>query len=118
MPMPQDRIPVVDNHVHVGTGEDLLTAPTTIADPEEILRRMEQAGIDQAVIFPIFNPTYEKANEQVAAICRRYPGKFIGYAKHDPVTERGLIRSLLTREYHELGLRGLKLHSHPSREML
>ena len=110
-------MPVVDNHVHAGTGEDLLTPPTTIADPEEILRRMEQAGIDQAVIFPIFNHTYEKANEQIARICRRYPGKFIGYAKHDPVTERGRIRALLMREYHELGLKGLKLHSHPSREM-
>lgn len=115
---PQRRTPVVDNHVHAGTGEALQTPPTTIADPEEILRRMEEAGIDQAVIFPIFNPTYEKANEEIAEICRRYPGKFIGYAKHDPVTERGRIRPLLMREYHDLGLRGLKLHSHPTREML
>lgn len=114
----KSRTPVIDNHVHAGTGEALQTPPTTIADPEEILRRMEQAGIDQAVIFPIFNPTYEKANKEIARICRRYPGKFIGYAKHDLVTERGRIRPLLTREQYDLELRGLKLHSHPIREML
>jgi predicted TIM-barrel fold metal-dependent hydrolase len=112
------RSPVIDNHVHAGRGEGLISPPTTIADPEEILRRMEEAGIDQAVIFPIFNRTYEKANEEIARICRQYPGKFVGYAKHDPITERGRIRPLLLREYHELGLRGLKLHTHPTREML
>jgi len=96
-----------------------MSAPwTTFADPEITLRRMEEAGIDQAVIFPINNPTYEKANEEIAEICRRYPGKFIGFAKHDPQAEAGRIRALLTREVRELGLKGLKLHRLPTREVL
>jgi predicted TIM-barrel fold metal-dependent hydrolase len=92
-----------------------------VADPEGILRRMEEASIDQSVIFPISRQDgrYEKANEVIAEICRQYPGKFIGYAKHHPVAEKGRIRRMLLREYHELGLRGLKvLRVHPSREML
>ena len=48
----------------------------------------------------------------------KYPGKFIGFAKHDPVSEAGKIKSLLTREVRELGLRGLKLHKLPTREVL
>ncbi len=75
-------------------------------------------GIDQAVIFPISNITYEKANEEIAGFVRQYPGRFIGFAKHDPKTEAGRIRALLTREVRELGLRGLKLHAVPSPEML
>ncbi len=48
----------------------------------------------------------------------RYPGKFIGFAKHDPIAEAGKIERLLTTEVKELGLRGLKLHKPPTREML
>ena len=48
----------------------------------------------------------------------QYPGKFIGFAKHDPVAEAGKIERLLTREVRELGLKGLKLHKPPTREML
>ena len=46
------------------------------------------------------------------------PGKFIGFAKHDPVGEAGKIERLLTREVRELGLKGLKLHKTPTREVL
>ncbi len=121
---PESRVPVIDCHAHVGiarlagTGKDLTDPWYTVADPEVILQHSEEAGIDQTVIFPISNTTYKEANEEVAQICRRYPSKFIGFAKHNPATEKGRIRSLLLREYHELGLRGLKLHDQPSREML
>ena len=83
-----------------------------------ILRHAEEAGIDKTIIFPIENPTYQKANEEIARIAERYPGKFIGFAKHDPVAEAGKIERLLTREVRELGLKGLKLHKPPTREML
>lgn len=118
------KTPVIDCHAHAGisrmpgTAEDLIDPWDTVADPESILRHAEEAGIDRTVIFPIENTTYEKANEDIAQICRRYPARFIGFAKHSPVAEKGQIRSLLRREVHELGLRGLKLHQQPSPEML
>jgi uncharacterized protein len=83
-----------------------------------MIRHAEEAGIDRTVIFPVENTTFKEANEEVSEICRRYPGKFIGFAKHNPVTEKGRIRSLLFHEVQELGLRGLKLHDEPSPEML
>src|SRR5262245_3633817 len=115
---------IIDAHCHAGKGlnygkGDPRSAPwTTFNDPERALRQADAAGITQTVIFPINNTTFEKANEEIAGYVRRYPGKFIGFAKHDPKTEAGKIRELLTREVRELSLKGLKLHAVPSEEML
>ena len=112
------RVPVIDCHAHVGHAPALTDPWTTFADPEEIMLRNREAGIDQSVIFPISNDTFEKANQEIADVCRRYPGHFIGYAKHDPRNEKGRIRAMLMHECHDLGLRGLKLHEHPGPEVL
>ena len=111
-------IPVIDCHVHAGTATGLTAPWTTIADPREILRRSQEAGIDKACIFPISHDTFEEANREIAEIVNRYPGRFIGFAKHDPVKEKGRIRAMLLRECRELGLRGLKLHVAPTPEVL
>lgn len=123
-PLPS-KAPVIDCHAHVGVARlagspwDLTDPWYTFNDPEFVLRHMEEAGIDRSIICSIENVTYEKANEEVAEICRRYPGKFIGFARHDPEREKGRIRSLLFREVHEMGLRGLgEIHEEPSPEML
>jgi len=113
-----NSVPVIDCHAHVGHAPALEDPWTTFADPEEILRRNQEAGIDQSVIFPISNDTFEKANQEIADVCRRYPGHFIGYAKHDPNNEKGRIRAMLLHECHDLGLRGLKLHEQPGPEIL
>ncbi|MBI4660955.1 MAG: amidohydrolase family protein [Verrucomicrobia bacterium] len=117
-----DRPLVIDAHCHAGSGLNygkLDADPwTTFNDPQWTLRRMEEAGIDRTIIFPISNATYEKANEEIASFARRWPDKFIGFAKHDAKTEAGKIRDLLRREVRELGLKGLKLHGVPSPEMV
>src|SRR4051794_9452127 len=87
---------VIDAHCHAGRGEALSAPWTTFADPEVTLRRAEEAGIDKTVIFPIENPTYEKANEEIARLVERHPDRFIGFAKHDPIAEAGRIARLLT----------------------
>jgi len=112
------RMPVIDCHVHAGHAPALVDPWSAIADPEEIVARNREAGIDKSVIFPISNDTFERANQEIADICGRYPGRFIGYAKHDPVNEKGRIRQMLLHECRDLGLRGLKLHGHPGAEIL
>lgn len=109
---------VIDAHCHAGKGEAMSAPWTTFADPDVTLRRAREAGIDRTIIFPIENPTYEKANDDIARIVAQYPDKFIGFAKHNPATEAGNIKSLLTSEVKEKGLRGLKLHQLPTREVL
>jgi predicted TIM-barrel fold metal-dependent hydrolase len=112
------RTPVIDCHTHAGTAEMLVDPWTTIADPADILRRNREAGIDKACIFPISHATFEAANREIAQIVQRFPGRFIGFAKHDPVAEKGRIRGMLLRECREMGLRGLKLHVTPTPEVL
>lgn len=114
----QPRPLIIDAHCHAGRGQALSAPWTTRADPELTLRRMQDAQIDRTVIFPINNPQYEQANAEIAEICRRHPGKFIGFAKHDPQTESGRIAAMLKHEVETLGLRGLKLHRLPTREVL
>lgn len=118
------RPKVIDAHCHAGKGmnygkNDPTSDPwTTYNDPRWTLRRAEEVGIDKTIIFPISNTTYREANEEIASYVRRWPDKFIGFAKHDSNTEAGKIRNTLRREVRELGLRGLKLHGIPTKEMV
>jgi hypothetical protein len=113
---------IVDAHCHAGKGlhfgKDDAAPWTTYNDPEWILRAQSEAGIARSVIFPISNTTYEEANREIAGYVRRWPDRFIGFAKHDAKSEEGRIGELLRCEVRELGLRGLKLHGTPSAEML
>jgi predicted TIM-barrel fold metal-dependent hydrolase len=118
------RPAVIDVHGHAGKGlnfakGDPVADPwTTFNDPKWVLQQAEEAGINQSVIFPINNNTFEKANEEIAGYVRQSPRRLIGFAKHDPKSEAGKIRKLLTREVRELGLKGLKLHAVPTPEIL
>jgi hypothetical protein len=121
-PLASGRAEVIDTHCHAGRGLNYGQAEgdpwTTYNDPQWTLRRMEEAGIRRTVIFPISNVTYEQANQEIAEYVRRWPTKFIGFAKHDAKTEAGKIGGLLRHEVRDLGLRGLKLHGVPSQEMV
>src|SRR5437879_5707168 len=72
-PKPPQR--VIDAHCHAGKGLNYgrpEAAPwTTFNDPAWLLRQAKEAGIEQAVIFPINNVTYEKANEEIAGYVRQ-----------------------------------------------
>mgnify|MGYP000185722360 CR=1 FL=1 len=114
----QGRALVIDAHCHAGTGQAMSAPWTTRADVEVTLRHMAEAGIDRTIIFPINNAEYARPNREIAEICARYPDKFIGFAKHDPQTEAGRIRAMLREEVERMGLKGLKLHRLPTREVL
>lgn len=114
----QSRPLIIDAHCHAGTGTVLNAPWTTRGDLDITLRHMEEAGIDRTIIFPVNNPTYTKANEAIAEMCGRHPGKLIGFAKHDPESEKGRVPEMLRREVEKLGLKGLKLHKQPTRDML
>jgi predicted TIM-barrel fold metal-dependent hydrolase len=109
---------IIDCHCHAGFGQAMTAPWTTRARIQVTLDHMAEACIDKTVIFPVNDSDYEKPNQAIAELCGRYPGKLIGFAKHDPETERGHIRQLLRHEVETLGLRGLKLHKLPTREVL
>jgi predicted TIM-barrel fold metal-dependent hydrolase len=104
--------------MNYGKSDETSDPWTTYNDPRWTLTRAAEVGIDKTVIFPINNTTYREANEEIASYVRRWPDKFIGFAKHDSKTEAGNIRNMLHHEVLKLGLRGLKLHGIPTKEMV
>lgn len=96
---------ILDAHAHVGHGR------FKSLEPEELLRRMDAAGVDRAVLCPVEEQIVirnREGNEYIQAQVRRYPQRFVGFAVANPwygeeaVTE--LNRAL------DQGAAGLKLH--------
>jgi predicted TIM-barrel fold metal-dependent hydrolase len=109
------RIPVLDNHAHIGPGP-LITRTTNIAsgvlDGENMVRLMDEAGVDMACCFATANPhtDYSEITWQIVEWARDHPERIIPYARihphYGPEHNKRLIR-----EYAAAGVRGLKFHS-------
>jgi hypothetical protein len=104
MPPKKQDGPIIDAHCHIGKP----------LSGDELVERMDEAGIDQAVAFP--NPTvwslpgvaeHENTNDYIAEAQRKHPGRVIGFAYINPYLSpaKELRRGIL-----ELGLRGIKIH--------
>jgi len=101
---------MIDSHVHLG-GPD--KGDGASLSPEELIRRMDAAGVDRAVVFP-FNEidpgiSFSKANDFTAQAVAMYPERLIGFARLDP-NDGEICLIELDRAVSELGLRGVKLH--------
>ena len=81
---------IIDVHAHVfarpvlmksrGSGLRFMTA-------EEQVRRMDEKGIDMAVILPLNGaegPAERQSMGEVLSICERFPGRFIPFCEIDP----------------------------------
>lgn len=116
------RPSIIDCHAVLGTGE-VWTDPMRPAEykAEELLERAQAAGVDRICVVPARNRSgwwYPQNNPVVARLCRKYPNKLIAFAAHNPARESGRLREVVTREVHEMGVRGLKTDGHPNREIL
>jgi uncharacterized protein len=112
-------IMIVDCHCHAGKG-DRMTAPwTTDAPIEPYLRRARKAGIQKTVVFAPFHSDYDVANQQVARIVARHPGRLIGFAFVHATRDAGRILNMVNRA-RSWGFRGIKAHGFeamPTREL-
>jgi predicted TIM-barrel fold metal-dependent hydrolase len=111
---------IVDCHCHAGTGDGFRGPWDTEARIEPHLARARAAGIDQTVVFPVFNSDYGAANARLARIVRRYPRALIGFAALHPIRDAGHITPLVRRAVEDYGFRGIKIHGFdalPTREV-
>ncbi len=109
---------IIDSHVHVDEVKPL----GWIDPPEVMLRLLDEAGIDRAIIMtytdvPGVNP---RGLEYTADVVARYPDRFWGYARMHPWYGQEAVQ-LFERAIREYRLRGLKLHpvsslAHPGDE--
>lgn len=96
---------IIDAHAHVGHGRYKSLAP------EDLLRQMDEHGINRAVICPVEEQiaVYNReGNDFILAQVNRFPTRFIGFAVANPWYGEWAAEEL--RRALEAGLRGLKLH--------
>ncbi|MCX7011584.1 MAG: amidohydrolase family protein [Candidatus Sumerlaeota bacterium] len=112
---------IIDCHVHAGRADGLTQSWNTWQDIGVSLRRMDSAGIDKAVVLPIGvvnTANYAQQNRDIADMVRAHPGRLVGFAKVSQAHDKGRVSPMLREAFGELGLRGLKLHQHPTREIM
>jgi hypothetical protein len=75
---------------------------------ETLLAQMDEAGIDQSILYAVQAPMVYASNRFVHKLCQAHPDRFIGFASVDP-NEPDAVEKL-TQAVENYGLRGLKLH--------
>lgn len=106
---------IVDCHCHAGRGDGFTGPWDSHARLGAYLRRAAAAGIGRTVLFPAFHTEYRGANREVAAIVRRRPERFWGFAFVHPRRDAGRVEALVREAVEEQGFRGLKVHRHDAR---
>ncbi|MEE2659581.1 MAG: amidohydrolase family protein [Candidatus Latescibacterota bacterium] len=81
---------IIDVHAHVLLRPILAKSRSNsrpFMSAEQQIQRMEDKGIDKAVILPLNSadgPSERQSMGEVLSICERYPGRFIPYCEFDP----------------------------------
>jgi predicted TIM-barrel fold metal-dependent hydrolase len=99
---------VIDAHEHLGECRVFGLRATE----EELLRSMEECGIDAMIVQPF--PGAEdpmKTHDRIANLCGKYPGRFFGLASLSPHRNRSAYRQEVERCIRDLKFVGIKLHT-------
>ena len=99
---------VIDAHEHLGECRVFGLRATE----EDLLRRMEECGIDAMIVQPF--PGAEdpmKAHDRIANLCAKYPGRFFGLASLSPHRDRSTYQQEVERCVRDLKFVGIKLHT-------
>jgi predicted TIM-barrel fold metal-dependent hydrolase len=99
------RPPIIDAHVHV-TPDGSWFGSAIDASEERLLREMDQARLDGALLIPVCGVADEAF---VAQVCRRHPDRLAGLGMLELAGPLPLDKQVL-RAHEELGLVGLKIH--------
>ncbi len=90
--------------------------PVNAVTAEETVEMLDMCGIDMAIIFaPLWkhgetnDPDYYLANYVTAEACRKYPDRFVGYARVNPNREGAAVKEL-KHCFDDFNLKGLILH--------
>ncbi|GAA5199856.1 hypothetical protein GCM10023322_76410 [Rugosimonospora acidiphila] len=103
---------VFDGHVHLGRARPYQTSNVGVDayHAEDLIRDMDQAGVDMAVAFPRAEPItdYTSGNGYVLEAARRYPTRIVPYARINPYFADRCLDQI--DQYAARGVRGIKLH--------
>lgn len=94
---------IIDMHNHIGPANPVIEQSVS-----DLLKRMDRAGVDKAVVFPFPQVIDSDCNNYIAEAVKRHKDRLIGFCCVNPWYKSAaeeLIRCL-----DGLGLSGLKLH--------
>ena len=88
------------------------TGKPAFSTPQQLLKRYEELGIEQAVLLPLVSPEVylPQSNEEILEITESFPGRFIPFCNIDP---RAITNSPdaplgdLLRYYRDCGCKGI-----------
>jgi hypothetical protein len=75
---------------------------------DELIRQMDEAGIEKSVVYALEAPLVYASNEYVKDLCQRFPDRLIGFASVNPKSEKALDH--LQKAFYEFSFQGLKFH--------
>jgi uncharacterized protein len=100
-----DGAHVIESHAHLGLDEDGMSL-----DPEGLHQLLDQAEVDQALVFPLHDPerapAYRLPNDRVLAWAAESEGRFVPFCRLDPAD--GPVRE--AERCLSAGAKGIKLH--------
>jgi len=97
---------IVDVHAHIGIFKYGLARSMTA---EGLVRLMDEAGVDKAVISQLSLKMTED-NDSVSKAVDEFPDRLLGFAHIDPRDSKTALKEL-DRSINTLGLVGVKMHS-------
>lgn len=95
---------IIDCHNHIGEPWGTRDKQT----PEELLRKMDRAGIDMAVVFGFRYENFD--NRYTYEAVTKYPDRLIGFCMAAPWVVRDY-EKVARREIEQYGFKGIKIHA-------
>jgi len=98
---------ILDADVHISPvkGENRI-------DTEELLRRMDKAGVDKALtwLHPLYTREVEESNKYIYESTKKYPNKILGFGWADPNLGVEKAKDTVKKCIYEYGFYGVKLN--------
>jgi predicted TIM-barrel fold metal-dependent hydrolase len=102
----------IDAHSHLGRRKTPLGHGVASFLGEDLVRNLDEAGLDRAVAFPLGAPytDYSEANQVMAEEMAKYPKRIIGFCRINPNFGPQATATSLEHCLGKLKLKGIKLH--------
>src|SRR5918999_5396039 len=102
----------IDAHSHLGRRKTPLGHGVASFLGEDLVRNLDEAGLDRAVAFPLGAPytDYSEANQVMAEEMGKYPKRIIGFCRINPNFGPEATAKSLEHCLGKLKLKGIKLH--------
>tara|TARA_B100001013_G_C24592431_1_gene435346 strand:- start:70 stop:951 length:882 start_codon:yes stop_codon:yes gene_type:complete len=108
------EVPMDDSMIHAGWNDIGKKTGVIGVSPEKMLERMDEAGVDKAVMHAIEQPDWnvKVPNEYVANVVDKYPNRFIGMGCTNLLGGTYSLKEM--EEIKDLGLVGMKIAPAPN----